>query len=47
MQQATIADLLRQNTIAEVCRENHWDSVHGFTPWWRHHDDASGGTFTG
>lgn len=44
MLQATIAAVRRNDTIVEVCRENHWDSVHVFAPRWRHQDDVSDGT---
>lgn len=36
--------MLRNDTIVEVCRENHRDFVYVFTPWWRYHHDVADGT---
>lgn len=43
MLQATIAAVLINGTTEEVCRENHWDSVYVFTPWWSYHHNVSDG----
>lgn len=36
--------MLRNDTIGEVCRENHRDFVYVFAPWWSYHHDGADGT---